>query len=201
MPVCACVQERKAQLSRSLRYMTKATAMMSLLRRGTDADRLSLSTRPRSSSGFGLGDGEGTMVVPGANPVQPSATTTADSVWRIPPEASQDIRFQGMKGGVDVLTELHLMKGTDAHRPDGTMTQPRALPSLPAPSAAPGTRVTSKHLSSATVLHDSRKVSAITIGELKDKTKEAMETTNFALAASLSRLGMTKGSDPALSYV
>lgn len=42
-------QERKANLSKKLRYLTKATAMVSMLRKGVDEDRLSVKTRRRSS--------------------------------------------------------------------------------------------------------------------------------------------------------
>lgn len=103
---------------------------------------------------------------------------------------------QGVRGGEDRLHDLNLVKGGHVYG-GGTVTEPRALPLMPAPSSVSGVRPAVKALGAAG-LHVEM---AETLGELKERTKEAMERTNFSLAASLSRLALAKGEDPALLYV
>ena len=191
--VCVLAQARKTSLSRSLRYMTKATAMISMLASDSTQDKLHVSTRRRSSSVRG---GSGTMVVPHAH-VATGSHAESDAQWPMPPEAAQGIRFQGVRGGDDVLMDVNLVKGASDARPEGTIMGSRAVAVLPA--APIGERVTSHHLSASTVFQDKRKLAGVTLGELKEKTKDAMTNTNFSLAASLSRLALTKGDDPALA--
>lgn len=200
------LQERRSQLSRSLRYMTKAAAMISFIRKDADADRLALTTRPRSSAGHA---GKA-MVVPVAHPEGSGPRSEGDvdmppsqdaAVWDMPPEAGESIRFQGVRGGEDRLVDVNLMKGVLDGRPVGTNTDPRAMPNIPTGSKDMVGRKSGKQALTEATLQEKRRFGAVTIGELKGRTKDAMEKTNFSLSASLSRLALAKGTDPALAYV
>lgn len=177
--------------------MTKVAAVVSLMRKDADSDRLALSTRPRSSAGP-----TDRICVPVAHPDRdPEPSEHTNSEWQAPHEAGNSIRFQGAKGGENRLAELNLMKGVCEGRAVGTITEPRVVATIPLGVHDTVGKKASRQALTQTVLQERRRLGNVTIGELKEKTKEAMEKTNFSMSASISRLALTKGNDPALLCV
>ena len=185
--------------------MTKAVAMMSFIRQDAEADRLALSTRPRTVETIDRDSAN--VEFPNAFPQKgregehfPSADGF-NMKWERPPETLGDMKFQGVKGGDDPLLEATLLKGNCDDRPEGTMQEPRAV-QLHANTNDSGRMTGSRHLSTTTtesILSGERKLGSVTVGELKDKAKDAMMKTNYSVAASLTRLALVKGVDPALA--
>ena len=167
--------------------------MSSLLMKSAKEDRVTLRGRPRTAPGDGS-----YVAVPLANPDLPvhgassqrggwstsrRAITPAAS-WLVPPQVSgDDVRFQGEKGD-DVVAEWNLLKGVVSERPLKTVVASRS-------SAVP--TVQRPHVKASKTGDP-----GVGVAEAKRVAKAAIETTNFNVAATMSRAGLAKGKDLAL---